>query len=49
MDKLLAFRKQLNEETKQKLSVSDFIIKAVAKASSEVPEANQQWGKESLK
>lgn len=49
MDKLLAFRKQLNEEAQQKLSVSDFIVKAVAKASLEVPQANQQWAKDSLR
>lgn len=41
MDKLLAFRKKANEQAEIKLSVSDFIIKAVAKASKMVPEANQ--------
>ena len=40
MDKLMAFRKNINEQTEQKLSINDLIIKAVAKASSDVPEAN---------
>lgn len=43
MDNLIAFRKKLNESSPVKLSVSDMIIKAVALASVDVPEANSHW------
>lgn len=44
MDALLNFKKKLQTDTGLKLSVNDFIIKAVSFASLEVPEANSQWG-----
>jgi pyruvate dehydrogenase E2 component (dihydrolipoamide acetyltransferase) len=40
MDNLIKFRKRIIEETQQKLSVTDFLIKAAAKACKEVPETN---------
>ncbi|MCA0044711.1 pyruvate dehydrogenase complex dihydrolipoamide acetyltransferase [Celeribacter litoreus] len=46
LDALLKFRAQLNHEltgSGVKLSVNDFIIKAVAKALQEVPAANAVW------
>lgn len=49
MDKLLAMRKDMNdavageESPPYKLSVNDFVIKAVALALKKVPEANASW------
>jgi len=43
MDKLIALRKTLNETSPVKLSVSDLIIKAIALACNDVPEANSHW------
>ena len=43
VDALLALRKQVNAEGAQKVSVNDFVIKAVAAAFAEVPEANATW------
>ncbi|MDE9450723.1 pyruvate dehydrogenase complex dihydrolipoamide acetyltransferase [Aliiroseovarius sp. Z3] len=46
LDALLAFRSQLNKQLEArgvKLSVNDFIIKAVAIALQQVPEANAVW------
>ena len=46
LDALLAFRGQLNKQLESrgvKLSVNDFIIKAVAIALQQVPEANAVW------
>ncbi|MCK8483842.1 pyruvate dehydrogenase complex dihydrolipoamide acetyltransferase [Aliiroseovarius sp. S2029] len=46
LDALLAFRSQLNKQLESrgvKLSVNDFIIKAVAIALQQVPEANAVW------
>ena len=46
LDALLAFRSQLNKQLEGrgvKLSVNDFIIKAVANALQAVPEANAVW------
>ena len=43
MDALLAFKKQLQESTGVKLSINDFIVKAVAKASKEVEECNSHY------
>lgn len=46
VDKLLALRKKMNDKMAKdgvKISVNDFIIKAVAMASLKVPEANSAW------
>jgi pyruvate dehydrogenase E2 component (dihydrolipoamide acetyltransferase) len=43
VDGLLELRKKINETAVRKISVNDFVIKAVAKALVEVPEANVIW------
>jgi len=53
IDKLLDMRKALNAASPEgegayKISVNDFIVKAVAKALVEVPEANAQWTTEAV-
>ena len=44
VDKLLALRAQVNEAAPRKVSVNDFVLKAVAGALVEVPAANAIWG-----
>lgn len=50
IDSLLAMRKQLNERKNAayKISVNDFVIKAVASAMAIVPEANCMWDGDSV-
>ena len=43
MTSLLAFKAKLMAETGRKLSVNDFLIKAIALTCQDVPEANSQW------
>ncbi len=43
VDVLLELRKKVNESSSRKISINDFVIKAVAKALVEVPEANVIW------
>lgn len=43
MDALLEMKKELQEKAGVKLSVNDFIVKAVAKASKEVPDCNTNF------
>ena len=43
MDALLALRKQVNDFEGVKVSVNDFVVKAVAGALRDVPEANAIW------
>jgi pyruvate dehydrogenase E2 component (dihydrolipoamide acetyltransferase) len=43
VDALLELRKKVNETAARKISINDFVIKAVAKALVEVPEANVIW------
>ena len=40
MDNLIAFRKQANEASGLKMTVTDFLVKACAKACAEVPATN---------
>lgn len=49
VEKLLAARAEMNEATGVKLSVNDWVIKAVAKAMLDVPEANVVWRDEALR
>ncbi|KAB7744139.1 2-oxo acid dehydrogenase subunit E2 [Nostocoides sp. F2B08] len=49
IDELLALRTQLNEHAPAKISVNDFIIRAVAVAHREVPEANVIWTDEAMR
>jgi pyruvate dehydrogenase E2 component (dihydrolipoamide acetyltransferase) len=49
IDKLLALRADLNSEQEAfKLSINDFIIKAVAIALAQVPEANASWTEDAI-
>jgi len=53
IDKLLDMRKALNAASPEgegayKISVNDFVVKAVAKALVEVPQANAQWTDEAV-
>ncbi|MDX1923371.1 MAG: pyruvate dehydrogenase complex dihydrolipoamide acetyltransferase [Alphaproteobacteria bacterium] len=49
IDRLLDLRKQLNETAeKSKVSVNDFIIRAVAVALRQVPAANASWAEEGV-
>ena len=44
VDRLFALRAEVNESASRKISVNDFVIKAVAGALVEVPAANAIWG-----
>lgn len=44
MDKLMNFRKKINDATQTKISVNDIFIKAAALAIKRIPEINTQWG-----
>jgi pyruvate dehydrogenase E2 component (dihydrolipoamide acetyltransferase) len=43
VDKLLELRAQVNQAASRKISVNDFVVKAVAFALTDVPEANAIW------
>jgi len=43
VDELLALRARVNEQSEVKISVNDFVLKAVARAMRDVPEANAVW------
>ena len=49
LDALLALRTQLNQASPTKLSVNDLIIRAIAVAHTQVPEANVIWTDEALR
>ncbi len=40
MDNLIKFRKEANEKSGLKMTITDFLIKAIAKACKDVPETN---------
>jgi pyruvate dehydrogenase E2 component (dihydrolipoamide acetyltransferase) len=44
VDRLLDLRRQVNETAPRKVSVNDFVLKAVAGALGDVPAANAIWG-----
>lgn len=48
VDRLLALRTQVNEAAERKVSVNDFVLKAVAGALVDVPAANAIWGGDSI-
>lgn len=48
VDRLLALRAQVNEAASRKVSVNDFVLKAVAGALVDVPAANAIWGGDHL-
>ena len=49
VDKLLALRQDVNRVASRKISVNDFIVKAVALALVEVPAANAIWNGDSIR
>lgn len=49
VDALFALRSSVNEAGSTKVSVNDFVLKAVAGALKEVPEANAVWNGDSLR
>lgn len=49
VDSLLALRKQINSLEGVKVSVNDFIVKAVAGALLDVPEANATWAETAIR
>lgn len=49
VDRLMALRSEVNEASSRKISVNDFVIKAVADALVEVPAANAIWGGDHLR
>jgi pyruvate dehydrogenase E2 component (dihydrolipoamide acetyltransferase) len=49
VDRLLALRQEVNALATRKISVNDFIVKAVAVALTEVPAANAIWNNESIR
>ncbi|MFB2555665.1 dihydrolipoamide acetyltransferase family protein [Herbiconiux liangxiaofengii] len=49
VDELLALRAQVNERSAVRVSVNDFVVKAVAAAFREVPEANVTWSDEGMR
>lgn len=48
VDALLALRKSINETSPVKISVNDFIVKAVGSALMDVPEANVVWNPDAM-
>jgi pyruvate dehydrogenase E2 component (dihydrolipoamide acetyltransferase) len=44
VDRLMQLRREVNEAAERKISVNDFVLKAVAGALVEVPGANAIWG-----
>ena len=49
MDALLDLRAELNEDESVKISVNDLVVKAVAWALRDVPEANATWGEDAIR
>ncbi|MET0897526.1 MAG: dihydrolipoamide acetyltransferase family protein [Mycobacterium sp.] len=49
VDALLELRRTINDTTSSKVSVNDFVLKAVAGALVEVPEANSIWNGDSIR
>jgi pyruvate dehydrogenase E2 component (dihydrolipoamide acetyltransferase) len=49
VDRLLELRRQVNESAQGKVSVNDFVVKAVAAAFAKVPEANVTWTQSALR
>jgi pyruvate dehydrogenase E2 component (dihydrolipoamide acetyltransferase) len=48
-DRLLALRQEINAGAPRKISVNDFVVKAVAAAMLQVPAANAIWNEESIR
>jgi pyruvate dehydrogenase E2 component (dihydrolipoamide acetyltransferase) len=48
VDELLALRKKINGSSQVKISVNDMVVRAVAAAFEDVPEANVVWGPDAM-
>jgi pyruvate dehydrogenase E2 component (dihydrolipoamide acetyltransferase) len=48
VDELLALRKKINESSQVKISVNDMVVRAVAAAFEDVPDANVVWGPDAM-
>ena len=46
---LLALRAEINEESDQRVSINDLVVKAVAAAHRRVPEMNVTWSEEAVR
>lgn len=49
VDRLMELRREINETSPRKISINDFVLKAVAGALMEVPGANSIWGGDYLR
>jgi pyruvate dehydrogenase E2 component (dihydrolipoamide acetyltransferase) len=49
VDRLLLLRQEINAAAPRKVSVNDFVVKAVARALTEVPAANAVWNEDSIR
>jgi pyruvate dehydrogenase E2 component (dihydrolipoyllysine-residue acetyltransferase) len=49
VDRLLTLRQEVNHSSPRKISVNDFVVKAVAAALVEVPAANASWNGDSIR
>ncbi len=49
VDRLLALRREVNRSSPRKVSINDFVVKAVAAAMVEVPAANAIWNGDSIR
>jgi len=49
LDDLLALRAQLNEVSERRISINDFLIRAIAVAHTKVPDANVVWTGEAMR
>lgn len=48
VDELLTLRKKINESSQVKISVNDMVVRAVAAAFEDVPDANIVWGPDAM-
>ena len=48
VDELLTLRKKINESSQVKISVNDMVVRAVAAAFQDVPDANVVWGPDAM-
>jgi pyruvate dehydrogenase E2 component (dihydrolipoamide acetyltransferase) len=48
VDELLTLRKKINESSQVKISVNDMVVRAVAAAFEDVPDANVVWGPDAM-
>jgi pyruvate dehydrogenase E2 component (dihydrolipoamide acetyltransferase) len=49
IDGLIALREQINKDAEVKISINDFVIKAVALSLKQLPDVNSSWSNEGIK